>query len=185
MSISYFHPHKNSSSKSIRESRNRFVCENCIQVSWQPAIDISGKRQWGLNDCKICLNDFTYLKRCKTEKTWFPLKHIGGIMGEETGSRYKFNSIPFYQLCLKITTYSINHHASPSFYIAHARRMSQFQTLIRSRASPLNTQTCICCVSWCHYFDTGVDKWLGGKCTLYEQDTKNSSVYNLCCILWR
>ena len=32
---------------------------------------------------------------------------IGGIIGEETGSRSKFDSIPFYELCLKITTYNI------------------------------------------------------------------------------
>ena len=64
-------------------------------------------------------------------------------MGEDTGSRSKFNLIPFYELCLKITTYSIYRHASPNFSIAHARRMSQFQTLIRSRDSPLNTQTLI------------------------------------------
>ena len=32
---------------------------------------------------------------------------ISGIMGEETGSRSKFDSIPSYELCLKITTYSI------------------------------------------------------------------------------
>ena len=58
-----------------------------------------------------------YLKSCKTEKTWFPLtqkfKHTGGIMGEKSGSRSKINSIPLYELCLKITTYSIYHHASP------------------------------------------------------------------------
>ena len=64
-------------------------------------------------------------------------------MGEDTGSRSKFNLIPFYELCLKITTFSIYRHASPNFSIAHARRMSQFQTLIRLRDSPLNTQTLI------------------------------------------
>ena len=28
-------------------------------------------------------------------------------MGKKTGARSKFNSIPFYELCLKITSYSI------------------------------------------------------------------------------
>ena len=28
---------------------------------------------------------------------------IGGIMGEDTGSRSKFDSIPFHKLCLKFT----------------------------------------------------------------------------------
>ena len=69
------------------------------------------------------LNLFTYLKSCKIEKSWFALVNIqalltGGIMGEETGSRSKFNLISFNlfqssvmnqvnEFCLKITTYSI------------------------------------------------------------------------------
>ena len=69
------------------------------------------------------LNLFTYLKSCKIEKTWFALVNTqalltGGIMGEETGTRSKFNLISFNlfqssvmnwvnELCLKITTYSI------------------------------------------------------------------------------
>ena len=44
-------------------------------------------------------------------------------MGEKTGSRCKIDSIPF---C-----------------IAHVRRMSQFETLIRSRYSPLIMKTLI------------------------------------------
>ena len=31
-----------------------------------------------------------------------------GIIGEETASSSNFNSIPFYELCLKITSYRIN-----------------------------------------------------------------------------
>ena len=31
-----------------------------------------------------------------------------GIIGEETASSSNFNSVPFYELCLKITSYSIN-----------------------------------------------------------------------------
>ena len=32
----------------------------------------------------------------------------GENMGEENGSKSKFNSIPFYELCLKINTCSVN-----------------------------------------------------------------------------
>ena len=61
--------------------------------------------------------------------------------------------------------------------------MSQFQTLIRSRDSPPKHKNFdISCVYWCHHADAGVDKWLGGKCTLYKQDTKNSSTDNICFI---
>ena len=35
------------------------------------------------------------------------------------------------------------------------------------------------CVSWCHYADAVVDKWLSGKCTLYKQDMKNFSDDNV------
>ena len=34
----------------------------------------------------------------------------------------------------------------------------------------------------CHYADAGVNKWLGRKCALYKQDTKNFSVDNVGCI---
>ena len=71
-----------------------------------------------------------YLKNSKTKKTWFPVL---------VKSRSKFHLIPFHERCLKITTDSI----LKSYYIAHARRMSQFQTQIRSRDNPLNTQTLI------------------------------------------
>ena len=69
-----------------------------------------------LNCCKILPNDLAYLKAANVKKPGFhvfTLTNIqelltGGIMGEETGSRSKFNSAPFYETCLKITTYSIN-----------------------------------------------------------------------------
>ena len=92
-------------------------------------------------------------------------------MGGETGSRSKFNSIPFYELFLKSTTSSIN----------DVFLMSQFQASIKSRDNPPNIQTLIL-VCWFHYADARVDKWLGGKYTLNKQGTKNSFVYNKCCI---
>ena len=69
-----------------------------------------------LNYCKILPNDLTYLKAAKVKKPSFHVFTLAniqelltdGIMGEETGSRSKFNSVPFYEICLKITTYSIN-----------------------------------------------------------------------------
>ena len=61
----------------------------------------------------------------------------GGIMGEETGSRSKFDSIPFHEPLSQ--NYYLYHLWR--FSVAHARRMSQFQALIRSRDSPLNIQT--------------------------------------------
>ena len=76
-------------------------------------------------------------------------------MVEKAGCRSKFSLIPFYELCLKITTYSIYRHASPSFSMAHARRMSQFQTLIRLRDSSLNTQTLIFVV----FIDATIPWW--------------------------
>ena len=44
-------------------------------------------------------------------------------MGEETGSRSNFNSVPFYKLRLKITTYKIWDHASPSYHQVFQLRM--------------------------------------------------------------
>ena len=69
-----------------------------------------------LKYCKILPNDLTYLRAANVKKPGFhvfTLANIqelltGGFMGEETGSRSKFNSVPFYEICLKITTYSIN-----------------------------------------------------------------------------
>ena len=62
--------------------------------------------------------------------------------------------------------------------------MFQIQNLVRSRDSPLSIQTLILVmfIDASHYADAGVEKWQGEKCTLYKQDTKNSSVYNVCCI---
>ena len=88
--------------------------------------------------------------------------------GRRNRSRSKFNSIPFYELFLKITTYSIYEW---SIAIAHVGRMPQFQTFIKSCGSPLNTQTLILVV----FIDATIsmlsvlDKWLGGKCTLNNQ----------------
>ena len=65
------------------------------------------------------------------------------------------------------------------FSVAHARKMSQFQTLIRSPDSPLIMQTY---AKLCHYVDAEVGEWLGGKCIMYKQDKKNSSVDDVYCI---
>ena len=110
-------------------------------------------------------------------------------MGEETSSSSKFYSIPFYELCLKFSTYSIYHHVSLSYhqvFLLDMRVECPNLNLKRSCDSPLNTNFNICCVYWCHYIYVGVGKWLG-KYTLDKQDTKNSSVDNVCCIttfLW-
>ena len=40
----------------------------------------------------------------------------------------------------------------------------------------------ISCIYWCHHVDAGAHKWLGSKCILYKQDTKNSFLDNVCCI---
>ena len=58
--------------------------------------------------------------------------------------------------------------------------MSEIQTLIRSLNSPLNIQ-----YSYSIFLlliDDRIDKWLLGKCILHKQDTKNSSLDNVCCI---
>ena len=61
--------------------------------------------------------------------------------------------------------------------------MPQFKTLIRSRDSPLNIETLILVV-FIHatMLMPELKKWLGGKCALYKQHTKNSYVDNVCCI---
>ena len=51
-------------------------------------------------------------------------------MGEETGSRSKFNSIRFCELCLKITTISIYHHTSTSYHKVITMKVSKLQTKI-------------------------------------------------------
>ena len=60
--------------------------------------------------------------------------------------------------------------------------MLQFKTLIRSRDSPLNIETLILVMFIMPLADAGVDKWLGGKCALYKQHTKNFYADNVCCI---
>ena len=88
------HPRKSSSCKSIRESRNCFFLMNPSELTtFYRCKWIRASKH--VNDCKLCLNDFEYLKSCKTEKTWFSLSQrfnrTSGNMGEETGSRSRFN----------------------------------------------------------------------------------------------
>ena len=92
-------------------------------------------------------------------------------MGEETGFRSKFDLAPFYEHFLKFTAYSI-------YEVSLLRMRVECPNFKPSKHINLD----IIYVYWCHYANAGVDKWLGGKCTLYKQETKNSSVDNVRCI---
>ena len=81
----------------------------------------------------------------------------GGIMAEETDSRSNFNSIPFYQLCLKITTHSIY-----EVFLLRMRVECPNSTFNRVTGQPSKSFD-ISNVYRCHYFDAGVDKQLGGN----------------------
>ena len=86
-------------------------------------------------------------------------------MKEETDSRSNFDSTLFYELCLKITIYSI-------YEVSLLRMRSSILVVFIDATMPMLESL---------YLYAGVDKWLCGKCTLYKQDTKNSSVDNACC----
>ena len=114
MSTAYFHSHEYSSCKSIRESRNWYFSKSWILVTWQPSIDICGEEPINTELLQSTSKWFNIFKKLKN---WKNLDSIlvniqalltGRIMEEETGSTSKFNSIPFYEICLKITIYSIN-----------------------------------------------------------------------------
>ena len=67
------------------------------------------------------------------------------------------------------------------FYYACAYNVPIWKFNMVTREPSKHTNFDISCVYWSHYGDTEVNKWLG-KYTLYKQDLKNSSVYNVCCI---
>ena len=78
-----------------------------IESKWVDNLPLS------TNDSKIHLKLFHIFKKLRNWKnlvsTLLNIKALltSGIMGKEIDSRSKFDSIPFYELCLKITTYSI------------------------------------------------------------------------------
>ena len=96
MSIAYFHSHKYSSCKSIRESRNRFFSKNWIGVSWQPSIPICREEpvstKWLQNTSKW-FNIFKKLQNWKNlvfTLLGIQALLIHAIIGEKTSSRFKF-----------------------------------------------------------------------------------------------
>ena len=158
-----FHSHKYSSCKSIRENRNRFFSKKWIQVSWQPSNDMCGQEpvstkrsqnssKWFNTSKKLLnwknLNSTLSFKLYLSVRLW-EMKRVPGLSSNQ-----------YYELCLKTGTCSINE------VFLLCMRVSQFQTLLRSRDSPRNVQ------SW---------KMLGGKCTWHKKDRKDSSVYKVYC----
>ena len=98
-------------------------------------INFAIEQEWayievGLYPGGSLLEILQYLKSYKTGKhlslllLYIQVLLVGGIMGEETGSRSKFNSVTFYEVVSKLPP--IYHLRS--FSIAHPRWMSEFQT---------------------------------------------------------
>ena len=80
------------------------------------------------------------MQKLKTEKkTSLHSGKYSSITYRWNHEKEKTGSILFYELCLKIITYSIYEF----FSIAHSCRMPQFEILIRSRNNPLNMETLI------------------------------------------
>ena len=76
-----------------------------IESKWVDNLPVSTK--WLQNTSKLFHKKLQNWKNLVSTLVNIQALLIGGIIGEETGSRSKFDSIPFYKFCLKITTYNI------------------------------------------------------------------------------